>query len=222
MSTITQRESDQREATAKTETQRRPPYRLSVAKYEAMVASGAFTKADRFELIEGTLLEKMTKGGKHSASSERSWRAIHLLLPPGWHVRIEKPVRIPQRDSEPEPDVSVARGGIDDYEDRHPGPEDVALVVEVAESTLADDRAMAVTYGGGGIPVYWIVNVAGRQLEVYAHPSPSGAQGARIGGAYPAPTILGETESVELIIEGQVVGMIAVAKLLPRAKGGAS
>ncbi|HKM53259.1 MAG TPA: Uma2 family endonuclease [Isosphaeraceae bacterium] len=213
MSTITQRESDQREATAKTETQRRPPYRLSVAKYEAMVASGAFTKADRFELIEGALVEKMTKGGKHSASSERSWRAIHLLLPPGWHVRIEKPVRIPQRDSEPEPDVSVARGGIDDYEDRHPGPEDVALVVEVAESTLADDRAMAVTYGGGGIPVYWIVNVAGRQLEVYANP---------IGGAYPAPTILGETESVELIIEGQVVGMIAVAKLLPRAKGGAS
>ena len=219
MSTITQRESDQREATAKTETQRRPPYRLSVAKYEAMVASGAFTKADRFELIEGTLVEKTTKGGKHSASSERSWRAIHSLLPPGWHVRIEKPVRIPQRDSEPEPDVSVARGGIDDYEDRHPGPEDVALVVEVAESTLADDRAMAVTYGGGGgIPVYWIVNVAGRQLEVYAHPEP----GARIGGAYPAPTILGETESVELIIEGQVVGMIAVAKLLPRAKGGAS
>ena len=169
MSTIRQRE---------TETQRRPPYRLSVAKYEAMVASGAFTKADRFELIEGTLVEKMTKGGKHSASSERSWRAIHLLLPPGWHVRIEKPVRIPQRDSEPEPDVSVARGGIDDYEDRHPGPEDVALVVEVAESTLADDRAMAMTYGGGGIPVYWIVNVAGRQLEVYANP---------IGGAVPGP-----------------------------------
>ena len=53
VSTITQRE---------TETQRRRPYRLSVAKYEAMVASGAFTKADRFELIEGILVEKMTKG----------------------------------------------------------------------------------------------------------------------------------------------------------------
>ena len=112
----------------------------------------------------------------------------------------------------------MVRGGIDDYEDRHPGPEDVALVGEVAESTLTDDRAMAMTYGGGGIPVYWIVNLAGRQLEVYTHPEP----GARIGGAYPAPTILGEPESVELIIEGQVVGMIAVAKLLPRAKGGAS
>ena len=115
--------------------------------------------------------------------------------------------RIPQEDSEPEPDVSVARGGIDDYEDRQPGPEDVALVVEVAESTLADDRAMAVPYGGGGIPVFWIVNIPGRQLEVYANPA---------GGAYPAPTILAEKESVDLTIGGQVVGRIAVADLLPR------
>ena len=128
------------------------------------------------------------------------------LLPPGWHVRIEKPVRIPARDSEPEPDVSVARGSIQDYLELDPGPPDVALVVEVAESTLADDRAMAATYGGGGIPTYWIVNVAGRTLEVYANPT---------GGAYPTPTILGETESVDLIIQGQVVGQIAVADLLP-------
>src|SRR5271165_4583880 len=135
---------------------------LTVDQYDQMVENGILPETNRFELIEGKLVEKMTKGGKHSASSERSWRAIQSLLPPGWQVRIEKPVRIPQRDSEPEPDVSLARGGIDDDEDRHPGPEDVALVVEVAESTLADDRAMAVTYDGGGIPVYWIVNVAGR------------------------------------------------------------
>ena len=185
--------------------------RLTVDQYEARVASGAFTKRDRLELIEGKLVEKMTKGRRHSASSELCWRAINASLPTGWHVRIEKPVRIPARDSEPEPDVSVARGSIQDYLELDPGPPDVALVVEVAELTLADDRAMAATYGGGGIPVYWIVNVAGRQLEVYAHPEP----GARIGGAYPAPTILGETESVDLIIEGRVVGQIAVANVLP-------
>jgi Uma2 family endonuclease len=207
VSTITQRESDQREATVKPETQRRPLYRITVAKYEAMVASGAFTKADRLELIEGNLVQKMTKGRRHTASSELCWRAINALLPTGWHVRIEKPVCIPARDSEPEPDVSVARGSIEDYLELDPGSPDVALVVEVAESTLDDDRAMAATYGGGGIPVYWIVNVAGRQLENYANP---------IGGAYPAPRILGETESVELTIEGQVVGQISVAKLLPR------
>jgi Uma2 family endonuclease len=185
--------------------------RLSVDQYEAMIENGILPESNRWELINGKLVEKMTKGGKHSASSERSWRAIHALLPAGWHVRIEKPVRIPRRRSEPEPDVSVARGSVDDYEG-HPGPSDVALVVEVAESSVAKDRRLARVYGGGGIPVYWLVNIPDRQLEVYAHP---------VGGEYSAATILGEHQSVELVIAGQVVGTIAVADLLPRAKGGA-
>jgi Uma2 family endonuclease len=171
-----------------------------------MVEAGVFTKSDRLELIDGKLVEKMTKGRRHSASSELCWRLIDALLPPGWHVRIEKPVRIPERDSEPEPDVSVARGSIEDYLELDPGPANVALVVEVSESTLADDRAMAETYDGGGIPVYWIINLIDRQLEVYANP---------VGGAYPAPTILAETECVDLTIGGQVVGRIAVTDLLP-------
>ena len=177
--------------------------RLTVEAYEAMIASGELTKHDRLELIEGKLVSKMTKGGKHSASSGRTWRAIHCLVPAGWHVRIETPIRIPTRESEPEPDVSVVRGGIDDYEDLAPGPEDLALVVEVSESTLAADRDLAATYGGAGIPVYWLVNIPGRQLEVYA------------GGVV---TILGEHQSVELVIDGQAVGTIAVASLLPRSR----
>ena len=73
-----------------------------------MVASGEFKKEDRLELIEGSLVEKMTKGPNHSTGSEDCC-AIHAVLAAGWHVRIEKPIRIPDRDSEPEPDVSVAR-----------------------------------------------------------------------------------------------------------------
>jgi len=107
-------------------------YRLSVEQYEAMVASGAFKKEDRLELIEGSLVEKMTKGPNHSTGSEDCWRAIHAVLAGGWLVRIEKPIRIPDRDSEPEPDVSVARGKTADYRRRHPGPAEVGLVVEVA------------------------------------------------------------------------------------------
>jgi Uma2 family endonuclease len=185
----------------------RAAYRLSVEKYEAMVASGAFTKHDRLELIEGMLVQKMTKGRQHSRGSENSRRAIEQALPEGWHLEIEKPVRIPMRDSEPEPDMYVARGVADDYEEVNPGPEDVALIVEVSDWTLAADRAMALTYGGGGIPVYWIVNVKDRQLEVYANP---------VGGAYSAPTILDESASVELVLGGVAVGRIAVADLLPR------
>ena len=185
---------------------------LTVKQFDRMVEQGILPETNRFELIEGKLVEKMTKGGKHSASSERSWRAINALLPPGWHVRIEKPVSIPSRRSEPEPDVSVARGEVDDYEDRHPGSQDVAQVVEITRTSASKDRRLARVYGPGGIPVYRIVNLPLRRLEVYSHPVPL----TPIAGAYPAPTILGETESVDLTIDGQVVGQIAVADLLPR------
>jgi Uma2 family endonuclease len=183
------------------------PFRLGVDQYEEIIRKGIFTKRDRVELIEGQLVAKMTKGTRHSAGVTKSWKVIDRATPPGWHVRVEAPVRIPSQSSMPEPDISVARGEIDDYLDRNPDPVDIALVVEVSDTSLDEDRTMASIYGGGGIPAYWIVNVADRQLEVYSNP---------VGGAYPAPTILGETESVELILDGQVVARIAVADLLPK------
>jgi Uma2 family endonuclease len=184
-----------------------PLARLSVQKYEAMVATGAFTESDRFELIEGALVEKMTRRERHATSSEKTRRVIERLLPDGWHARVEQPVRIPDRDSEPEPDLSVARGEPDDYLRHHPGPDDVALVVEVSDSTVAADRALAATYLGGGIPVYWLVNVRDRQLEIYT--TDAGPD---------SPRIAAETETAELVIAGNEVARIAVASLLPRAE----
>jgi Uma2 family endonuclease len=186
--------------------------RLSVDQYEAMIENGILPESPPFELIEGRLVAKMAPSPPHSVVTGWCLDALDALLPEDWHTRQEQPVSIPRRRSEPEPDVAVVRGVRGDYLERHPGPEDLALVVEVTRTSARKDRARARVYGKAGIPAYWIVNVKGRQLEVYAHPTE---------GAYPAPTILGETESVELVIEGQVVGRIAVADLLPRAKGGA-
>ncbi len=78
---------------------------------------------------------------------------------------VEAPVRMPDY-NEPEPDVSLARGKAKDYANRHPGPADLALVVEVAKSSLSEDRQMAI-YGPAGIPVYGIVNLKAHQVEVY-------------------------------------------------------
>jgi Uma2 family endonuclease len=181
--------------------------RLSVDQYDEMVAHGVLPETNRFELISGRIVEKDVKGPKHRSGTLRTLRAIERLLPAGWHACKEEAIRIPNRRSEPEPDVSVVRGSIDDYEDRHPGPDETALVVEVTRSSVIKDRKLARIYGAGGIPVYWIVNIPKRQLEVYSNPS---------GGAYPPPTILSETETVDLIFGGQVVGRIAVADLLPR------
>jgi Uma2 family endonuclease len=185
----------------------RPLGRLSVEQVEAMIRSGLLTKHDRLELIEGVLVRKMTKGGRHSSGSGRCWRAIHAALPPGWHVRVEAPVRLPGRDSLPEPDVSVARGELEDYEEAAPGPGDLALVVEVSDSTLAADRAMAATYLGGGVPAYWVLNVRDRQLELYT-----------TAGGPGAPAVLAEADSAELVLDGRVVGRVAVSELLPRRR----
>ena len=85
---------------------------------------------------------------------------------------------------------------------RHPGPDDLALVVEVSQWTLQADRALAETYIGGGIPVYWLLNLRDRQLEAY---TPGNSE----------PAIFAENEFVDLVIAGAAVGRIAVADLLP-------
>lgn len=114
----------------------------------------------------------------------------------------DAPVRIPGRDSEPEPDVSVARGGEDDYLDRAPGPADLALVFEVAVSSLAKDRALAHTYLAGGIAADWLLDVKGHRLEVYTT-DPS------------HPAVIAEDGHADLVLDDHVVARIAVADLLP-------
>jgi Uma2 family endonuclease len=183
-------------------------YRMTLEEYEALVASGTFKGRNRFHLINGYLVEKMTQNPPHTIADMRCGRELDRVIPRGWHVRPGKPVRIPMpgRDSEPEPDRCVVRGKIEDYE-RHPGPEDIALVVEIADSSLADDHQLAVDiYGPAGIPVCWIVDVNARRIEVYTRRGPEG---------YGAPEFFVEDQSVPVAIRGRVVGRIAVKDILP-------
>jgi Uma2 family endonuclease len=188
--------------------------RLTVDRYEAMVDSGVFTKRDRFTLIHGFLVAKLPKSPRHTFTAKQIARKLKGLVPSGWDFRIEGAVRLP--DSEPEPDVSMARGDIEDYADRHPGPADLAMVVEVAVSSVPDDRQMAEVYGPAGIPVYWIVNLKARQVEVYTLLKRRGAS------RYGKPRVFKAGQSVPVVIEGMEVGRIAVADILPRDPSGAS
>jgi Uma2 family endonuclease len=182
--------------------------RLTVDQYEAMVDSGVFTKRDRFTLINGFLVANVPKSPRHTFVSKNLGRKLKALIPSGWDFRIEDAVRL--ADSEPEPDLSVARGDIDDYVDRHPGPADLAMVVEVAVSTVTLDRQMADVYGSAGVPVYWILNMKARQVEVYTLLKRRGTT------RYGAPRIFKTGQSVPVVIEGVEVGRIAVADILPR------
>jgi Uma2 family endonuclease len=185
-----------------------PLYRMTVEQYEAMVASGAFSKNDKFHLINGYLVAKMTQNPPHWVADELCGAELARIIPADRYViPAAKPVRLPGRASEPEPDRSVVRGTIRDYEDRHPGPDDIALIVEVADSSLTADRQMgSEIYGPSGVPVYWIVNLVHRQVEVYTDPGPEG---------YRSCAVFTEMESVPVVIDGQPLGRVAVVDLLP-------
>jgi len=158
---------------------------------------------DRTELIEGVVVEKMTKNRAHSIGATNSRQAIEGVLPPGWHAGAETPVLLPGVVTLKEPDVSVIRGAANDYAEIDPGPPDVALIAEVSDTSVAKDRALAFTYHAAGVPTYWLVNVRDRQLEVYTT-DPS------------TPVVIAEDGHAELVLDGRVVARIAVADLLPR------
>jgi Uma2 family endonuclease len=94
---------------------------------------------------------------------------------------------------------------------RHPGPADLALVVEIAESTISEDREMVKVYGPTGIPVYWIVDLQARQVEVYTLKRRSG---------YGKPRIFKPRQSVPVVIGGAEVGRIAVSEIVPTKYAG--
>jgi Uma2 family endonuclease len=177
-------------------------YRLTVAEYEQIAG---FLNDDRLELIDGYLVKKMGKNPPHVVACARSLAILTRVAPSGWHARPAEPVRIAGR-TEPEPDVALARGVIEDYESRHPEPGDIALVVEVADTSLAKDRRRRRTYGPAGIPVYWIINLASRRVEVYTNPTPDG---------YASRIDYAPGEFIPLVIDGKTVGQVAVAEILP-------
>jgi Uma2 family endonuclease len=186
-----------------------PIYRLTVEQYHAMARAGILMEDDPVELLEGWLVQKMTKYRPHVIATDLVRRALERLLPSDWYVAIQDPIMT--ADSEPEPDVAVVRGEVRDFPDRHPGAADVAVVVEVADSSLQQDRgAKKRLYARAGINVYWIVNLIDRQIEVYSEPS-----GPVQRPDYGQTHNFGPTDSVPVVLDGVEVGELAVQELLP-------
>jgi Uma2 family endonuclease len=180
-------------------------YRLTVDQYDLMLERGVVGEEDPVELLGGILVRKMPKNPRHSAIGGWLGERLVGLIPVGWHVRKEDPFRIPEYD-EPEPDLAVTRGTFMDYLGRHPGPGDVVLIVEVAESSLATDRRGKLTaYEKAGVPQYWIINLVDRQVEVFAI----------LASGYSPPSIFRVGDHVPVVVDGRQVGQIAVSDLFP-------
>jgi len=182
------------------------PYRVTLERYHRMIATGVYTEKDPVVLWNGQLVEKMTKGQPHNNAVARLARALFRIVPDGWHVRQEQPIVLSD-DSEPEPDLTVIRGAIDDYPDRPPLAHDVVLLIEAADSSLPlDSGEVLETYAKNAIPCYWLVNLPDRRIEVYSKP-----EGAR----FTVREVFGPDDTVPVILDGREVGRVAVRDVLP-------
>jgi Uma2 family endonuclease len=182
-----------------------PIYRLTVEQYHEMSRNRTIRSGSAVELLEGVPVHITGRNPPHRASTYRTTKALEGVVPPGWYVDRQEPMTTD--DSEPELDVYVARGDTRDYLDRPPGPADCALVVKVADSTLAHDRGVKRRlYARAGVPVYWIVAIPDRAVEVYTDPA---------GAAYSTTARFADGEHVPVMIDGVQVGRTAVADLLP-------
>jgi Uma2 family endonuclease len=145
-----------------------------------MAEAGIFGDDERLELSDGEIVPMSPQGPKHISATRRTARQMRRVFgEEDWSVREEKALAL-GTDRERYPDVVVARGGDDIYDDRIAEAADVALVIEVADTTLHIDRDVkAREYATAGIPEYWIVNLPERRLEVYRDPADGGYRSRR-------------------------------------------
>jgi Uma2 family endonuclease len=148
-------------------------HRFTVEEYHRMGETGLLGEDDRVELIDGEIVQMTAIGTRHFACVVNLTHMLMAACGDRYFVSVQNPVVLSER-SEPQPDLSLLRTKPDPA-GRLPEPEDVLLVVEVSDTTLAYDRNVKLPrYGVAGIPEVWIVDLEGRRIEVHAGPSAEG------------------------------------------------
>ncbi len=155
--------------------------KFTVEEYHQLTRAGILREDDRVELIDGEIVEMSPIGPRHAACVARLTR--HLgRLGERTVVWVQNPIRLGAF-GEPQPDVALLRPQPDFYAAGHPGPEDVLLVVEVAETSVDYDRQVKVPlYARWGIREVWLVDLEQDRIEVYRSPSPEGYGEMRVVG----------------------------------------
>lgn len=183
--------------------------RFSVAEYHKLIKAGYLTEDDNLELIEGYLVHKMSRNPPHDSTISRMNKYFLRSITTPCEVRVQSAITL--ADSEPEPDFAITQPSADEYESHHPTPLEIYLVIEIADSTLDTDRSdKARIYARSLIPIYWIVNLVDRQIEVYTQPSGPTSQ-----PSYSVRTDYGVGADVPVVLDGVEVARLPVSRIMP-------
>jgi len=182
--------------------------RWSVREYHRLIDTGFLGEDDCVHLLEGNMVLRIPPNPPHSNTVSTAIRMLIKVVPDAWQLRSEQPITL--ADSEPQPDMTLARGDHTTFRSRHPGPSDLGLVIEVSDTILSVDRSdMGRTYARSNLAVYWIINLIDRQVEVYTDPRPNDPV-----PAYATRTDYRSGDAVPLILDAQLVSRLPVDALL--------
>jgi Uma2 family endonuclease len=150
------------------------PHRFTREDYHAMIEAGILSEDDRVELIAGEIVAQMPIGTAHAAMVKRLNQLFTALARGRCIVSVQDPVAL-DAFNEPEPDLALLRPRPDFYANSHPASEDIFLIVEVADTSLAFDREEKILlYAAAGIASVWLVDLVAKSLSVYGRPGPAG------------------------------------------------
>ena len=148
--------------------------RFTAAEFLRLVEIGVLAEGDRVELIQGDLIEMSPIYITHISTLNRLVWLLSNALGKQVILSVQNPVQLSE-DNLPQPDVAIFRFQEEFYSEQHAKPEDILLIIEVADTSLRyDQRVKSKLYGTAGIADYWIVNLPERQIEVYREPRPNG------------------------------------------------
>jgi Uma2 family endonuclease len=149
-------------------------HRFTADDYHQMARTGILREDDRVELVNGEIMDMTPIGSEHNASVDVLNHRLTLALGGRAIVRVQGSLRL-SPDSEAQPDIAVLRFRADFYRDVVAGPADTILVIEVADTSLAYDRGLKIPlYARFGISEVWIVDLVGRQVEIFRTSTPDG------------------------------------------------
>jgi len=156
-----------------------PTYRWTVEEYEELGRAGIFNENDRVELLNGEIIVMSPIGYRHATAVNRLNQFLVARARQRFIVTPGNPFILDER-SEPQPDLCLADVAID-TQGHHAGPEQIFLVIEVSDSTLAYDRKdKGPAYARNGVREYWLLNLADNVLEVFRDPASDGYRETRI------------------------------------------